>query len=123
MCDVLRTVAQDPARIAAAHPIAVIAGAAHMPALYLTLRGCGYEKGSVRWFEVLDGVTVPSRSTDGRVTTPMPKVLSPEATGDRCWCDWAVDRIEWSYAVRTASMSSAATGLMSVGLRVTSALV
>jgi hypothetical protein len=68
MCDVLRTVAQDPARIAAAHPIAVIAGAAHMPALYLTLRGCGYEKGSVRWFEVLDGVTVPSRSTDGRVT-------------------------------------------------------
>jgi hypothetical protein len=38
-----------------------------MPALYLTLRSCGYEKGgSVRWFEVLDGVTVPSRSTDGR---------------------------------------------------------
>jgi hypothetical protein len=67
MCDVLRTVAQDPVRIAAGYPVAVLAGAAHMPARYLTLRSCGYEKGSVRWFEVLDGVTVPSRSTDGRV--------------------------------------------------------
>jgi len=66
MCDVLRAVVQDPARIRAAEPVAVIAGAAHMPALYMTLRSCGYEKGSVRWFEVLDGVTVPSRSTDGR---------------------------------------------------------
>jgi hypothetical protein len=66
MCDVLRTVAQDPARIRAAQSIAVVAGAAHMRALYLTLRSCGYELGSVRWFEVLDGVTVPSRSTDGR---------------------------------------------------------
>jgi len=66
MCEVLRAVVQDPARIRAAEPIAVIAGAAHMPALYMTLRSCGYEKGSVRWFEVLDGVIVPSRSTDGR---------------------------------------------------------
>lgn len=66
MCEVLRAVAQDPARIRAAQPIAVVAGAAHMPALYLTLRDCGYEKGSVRWFEVLDGVTVPSRNTDGK---------------------------------------------------------
>jgi len=69
MCDVLRVVAQDPARIDVAQPIAVVAGAAHMPALYLTLRSCGYEKGTVRWFEVLDGVTVPSRSTDGRART------------------------------------------------------
>lgn len=66
MSDVLRAVSEDPDRIAAAQPIAVVAGAAHMPALYLTLRSCGYEKGTVRWFEVLDGVTVPSRSTDGR---------------------------------------------------------
>jgi hypothetical protein len=66
MCDVLRAVVQDPVRIRGAEPIAVVAGAAHMPALYMTLRSCGYEKGSVRWFEVLEGVTVPSRSTDGR---------------------------------------------------------
>jgi hypothetical protein len=66
MCDVLRAVAQDPVRIRVAHPIAVVGGAAHMPALYLTLRSCGYEEGSVRWFEVLDGVIVPSRSTNGR---------------------------------------------------------
>lgn len=66
MCDVLRAVVQDPVRIRAAEPIAVIAGAAHMPALYMTLRSCGYEGGSVRWFEVLEGVTVPSRSTDGK---------------------------------------------------------
>ena len=69
MSDVLRAVSQDPDRIAAAQPIAVVAGAAHMPALYLTLRSCGYEKGTVRWFEVLDGVTVPSRSTNGRART------------------------------------------------------
>jgi hypothetical protein len=68
MCDVLGAVAQDPARIQAGEPIAVIAGAAHMPALYVTLRNCGYEKGSVRWFEVLDGLTVPSRDGDGRAT-------------------------------------------------------
>jgi hypothetical protein len=73
MCDVLRAVAQDPARIRAAQSIAVVAGAAHMPALYLTLRSCGYEKGSVRWFEVLDGVTVPSRSTDGRARRDDPE--------------------------------------------------
>jgi hypothetical protein len=67
MCDVLRSVVQDPERIRVAEPIAVLAGAAHMPALYRTLRDCGYEKGTVRWFEVLEGVIVPSRSTDGRV--------------------------------------------------------
>jgi hypothetical protein len=68
MCNVLSAVAQDPVRIRAGEPIAVIAGAAHMPALYVTLRSCGYEKGSVRWFEVLDGLTVPSRDSDGRAT-------------------------------------------------------
>lgn len=41
-----------------------------MPALYVTLRDCGYQKGTVRWFEVLDGVQVPSRSTDGRPSRP-----------------------------------------------------
>src|SRR5712691_10710575 len=66
ICEVLRAVVQDPARIRAAEPVAFIAGAAHMPALYMTLRSCGYESGSVRSFEVLDGVIVPSRSTDGR---------------------------------------------------------
>lgn len=73
MCDVLRSVVQDPARIRLAEPIAVVAGAAHMPALYMTLRSCGYEKGSVRWFEVLEGVKVPSRSTDGRAKRPGPE--------------------------------------------------
>lgn len=73
MCDVLRTVAQDPARIRATQSIAVVAGAAHMPALYLALRSCGYEKGSMRWFEVLDHVTVPSRSTDGRARSADPE--------------------------------------------------
>jgi len=27
-----------------------------MPALYATLRQCGFEKRAVRWFEVLDGL-------------------------------------------------------------------
>lgn len=73
MCEVLRRVAQDPVRIRAAQPIAVVAGAAHMPALYLTLQSCGYEKGSVRWFEVLDGVVVPSRNTDGKASSADPE--------------------------------------------------
>ena len=66
MCDRLRRFVEDPARIAAGQPVAVIAGAAHMPALYATLRDCGFQKGSVRWFEVLDGLTIPSRGTPGR---------------------------------------------------------
>ena len=73
MCDVLRAVVEDPVRIRRGEPIAVVAGAGHTPALYMTLRSCGYEKGSVRWFEVLDGVTVPSRSTDGKANRPGPE--------------------------------------------------
>jgi hypothetical protein len=34
--------------------------------VYATLRQCGFEKGSVRWFEVLDGLTIPTRGTHGR---------------------------------------------------------
>ena len=68
MSDKLRLFVQDPARIRAGQPAAVVAGAAHMPALYETLRACGFQKGSVRWFEVLEGLTVPSRGTDGRAT-------------------------------------------------------
>jgi hypothetical protein len=62
----LREFVQDPLRIKQGSLVAVVAGAAHMPALYLTLRDCGFEKGSVRWFEVLDGLKVPSRGTPGR---------------------------------------------------------
>lgn len=68
MCDRLRDFVQDPLRIKQGSPVAVVAGAAHMPALYVTLRDCGFEKGSVRWFEVLDGLKVPSRGTDGRAS-------------------------------------------------------
>jgi hypothetical protein len=66
MCDRLRQFVEDPTRLRQAAPLAVVAGAAHMPALYVTLRDCGFEKGSVRWFEVLEGLEVPSRGTDGR---------------------------------------------------------
>lgn len=66
MCRRLQDFVEDPIRRERAAPVAVVAGAAHMPALYATLSECGYEKGNVRWFEVLDGLTVPSRQTDGR---------------------------------------------------------
>jgi hypothetical protein len=66
MSQCLRAFLADPVRIERALPVAVLAGAAHMPALYATLRDCGFEKGTVRWFEVLDGLTIPSRGTDGR---------------------------------------------------------
>jgi hypothetical protein len=66
MCDVLRRFVEDPIRIQAAKDVAVVAGTQHMPALYVTLRDCGYEKGNVRWFEVLEGLTIPARGTDGR---------------------------------------------------------
>jgi hypothetical protein len=62
----LREFVQDPDRIEKGQAVAVIAGAGHMPALYAALRECGFEKGSVRWFEVLGGLSVPSRGTDGR---------------------------------------------------------
>jgi len=65
----LRAFVQDPLRIRQGAPIAVVAGAGHMPALYLTLRDCGFEKGNVRWFEVLDGLRVPSKTTDGRASS------------------------------------------------------
>jgi hypothetical protein len=65
----LREFVQDPLRIEQGSPVAVVAGAGHMPALYLTLRECGFEKGSVRWFEVLEGLRVPSRATDGRASS------------------------------------------------------
>lgn len=64
----LRAFVQDSLRIKQGSPVAVVAGAGHMPALYMTLRECGFEKGTVRWFEVLDGVTVPSKGTDGRAS-------------------------------------------------------
>jgi hypothetical protein len=51
----LRDFVDDPSRIKQGSPIAVVAGAGHVPALYLTLRECGFEDGTVRWFEVLDG--------------------------------------------------------------------
>jgi hypothetical protein len=70
MSDELRRFVEDPARVRDGSGVAVVAGAAHMPALYLTLRDCGYQKGTVRWFEVLDGIQVPSRSTDGRAPRP-----------------------------------------------------
>lgn len=66
MSDVLRAFAKDPWRIREARPAAVIAGAAHMPALCATLRDCGYRKGRVRWFEVLDGLEIPAKGGDGR---------------------------------------------------------
>lgn len=66
MSDRLRQFVEDPARIRSGSSVAVVAGAAHMPALYATLRACQYEKGSVRWFEVLDGMRIPARGTDGR---------------------------------------------------------
>ena len=62
----LREFVQDPLRVKSGGPVAVIAGAGHMPALYATLRQCGFEKAGVRWFEVLDGLTIPSRGTSGR---------------------------------------------------------
>lgn len=68
MCERLHGFVREPLRVSQGSPVAVIAGAGHMPALYLTLRACGFEKGSVRWFEVLDGLRVPSRSTDGRAS-------------------------------------------------------
>jgi hypothetical protein len=64
----LRTFVQDPSRVEQAAAIAVVAGAGHMPVLYLTLRECGFEKGAVRWFEVLEGLKVPSKSTTGRAS-------------------------------------------------------
>lgn len=75
MSDRLREFVRDPLRIEQGSPVAVVAGAGHMPALYLTLRECGFEKGSVRWFEVLDGLRVPSRGTAGRAST---RVGAPE---------------------------------------------
>jgi hypothetical protein len=63
----LRAFVEDPRR-GADTQAAVVAGAMHMPALYATLRACGYLRGSVRWFEVLDGLTIPSAGTDGRAT-------------------------------------------------------
>ena len=68
MSDRLRRFVEEPARIADGQAVAVIAGAAHMPALYATLRDCGFRKGNVRWFEVLDGLTIPSRGTPGRAS-------------------------------------------------------
>jgi hypothetical protein len=65
----LRAFVQDPLRIRQGAPIAVVAGAGHLPALYLTLRDCGFEKGNVRWLEVLDGLRVPSNTTDGRASS------------------------------------------------------
>jgi hypothetical protein len=62
----LREFVQDPFRITSGCRVAVVAGAGHMPALYATLRQCGFEKGSVRWFEVLDGLTIPSPGADGK---------------------------------------------------------
>jgi hypothetical protein len=62
----LREFVQDPLRVTNGGGVAVIAGAAHMPALYATLRQCGFEKAGVRWFEVLDGLTIPSRGTSGK---------------------------------------------------------
>jgi hypothetical protein len=62
----LREFVQDTARLKAGGDVAVIAGAGHMPALYATLRQCGFEKAGVRWFEVLDGLTIPSRGASGR---------------------------------------------------------
>jgi hypothetical protein len=66
MCQRLRTFAVDPQRRSKDLNAAVVAGPSHMPALYSTLRDCGYIPGTQRWFEVLEGVLVPSRSTDGR---------------------------------------------------------
>lgn len=66
----LRAFVEDPVRIKDGSAVAVVAGAGHMPALYVTLRECGFEKGTVRWFEVLDGLKVPSREIKGR-SSPM----------------------------------------------------
>jgi hypothetical protein len=68
MADRLRAFVGNAARVKDGSPVAVVAGAAHMPALYVALRGCGFEKGSVRWFEVLDGLKIPSKGTDGRAS-------------------------------------------------------
>jgi hypothetical protein len=65
----LREFVEDPLRVEQAAHVAVVAGAAHMPALYRTLRDAGYRKGNVRWFEVLDGLKVPSRGTAGRASS------------------------------------------------------
>jgi len=67
MSEQLRAFVQDPARTQRGGLVAVVAGAAHMPVLYRTLRDCGFEKGSVRWFDVLEGVKVPPRGSEGRV--------------------------------------------------------
>jgi hypothetical protein len=67
MVDRMRAFVEDPPRVASGAQAAVVAGAAHMPALYAALRESGFRKGNVRWFEVLDGLTVPTRGTDGRV--------------------------------------------------------
>ena len=64
----LQAFVQDPVRIHKGAMIAVVAGAAHMPVLYRTLRECGFEKGNVRWFEVLEGVKVPPEGSDGRAS-------------------------------------------------------
>jgi hypothetical protein len=66
MTDRLREFVQDPVRIKHGDPVAVIAGAAHIPALYFTLRECGFEKGNVRWFEVLEGLN--RRRRNGRLS-------------------------------------------------------
>ena len=65
----LREFVQDPRPHGERSEVAVIAGAAHMPALYVALRECGFEKRGVRWFEVLDGLKVPSRGTGGRASS------------------------------------------------------
>jgi hypothetical protein len=72
MSDRLRAFVQDPIRVDKGEPVAVVAGAGHMPALYATLRECGFQKGSVRWFEVLEGLKIPGRGTDGRASPGLP---------------------------------------------------
>jgi hypothetical protein len=66
MSELLRKFACDEQRIKAAVPAAVIVGASHAPVLYATLRACGYRKGNVRWFEVLEGLDIPAKGMDGQ---------------------------------------------------------
>lgn len=73
MSEQLRVFVQDPARIQQGGLVAVVAGAAHMPVLYRTLRDCGFEKGSVRWFEVLEGLKVPPKGSRG-IASPNARV-------------------------------------------------
>jgi len=72
MSEKLRAFVQDPARTQQGGLVAVVAGAAHMPVLYRTLRDCGFEKGTVRWFEVLEGVKVPPRGSGGNSVNHVP---------------------------------------------------